>query len=398
MKASEGQIPRWFQYGFFALSAAFLYLNLFVLPATPIAGTDLDQTLYLHNAARMFDGQMIYRDFFQFTPPGTELLYLGLFKIFGIRAWIPNAAMLAVGLCLTWLCITISRRILAAYRSYLPALLFLAVSFEPAIDGSHHWFSMLAAMAALALLIPEITPARLAGAGMLCGLASFFTQPRGLGALLGIAVFLVWEFRKRPQARFSIWKMEAMLAATFLATTAALNAYFVYEAGLRRFWWCTVTFGLKYYPAESSLNSFHAYLSNPPSAAHLSHVPEPGWLFIHALLPLAYVAFFALGWFKRPKRIGRAAGPAHAGKPGGIRALSRHCPRADYLAVARGGAPRADCFRLVSGIAAKACGSGARCDLGGSRNHDDYRRVESSDAVARHSRHAHRPRGFFRAG
>jgi hypothetical protein len=47
------------------------------------------------------------------------------------------------------------------------------------------------------------------------------------------------------------------------------------------------------------LNSFHAYLSNPPALGHFSHVPEPGWMFIHALLPLVYLGFFAYGWFKR---------------------------------------------------------------------------------------------------
>lgn len=47
---------------------AFLYLNLFIPPATPLV-LGPDGPVYLMNASRMLKGQVIYRDFFQFTPP-----------------------------------------------------------------------------------------------------------------------------------------------------------------------------------------------------------------------------------------------------------------------------------------------------------------------------------------
>lgn len=293
MAAINGEPPRWFHCGFLILAAAFLYLDLFVLPATPIAGTDLDQSLYLHNATKMLDGQMIYRDFFQFTPPGTESVYFGLFKLFGVRAWISNATLLGLGLSLTGLCVFISKKILSGLTAYLPAFLFLVLAFHPAVDGSHHWFSMLAVTAAVALIIRERNLARLAGAGALCALASFFTQPRGVGAVVGIALFLWWEHRIRPQGGRSLLKSESVLAGVFVAVTVALNLYFVWEAGLKRFLWCTVTFGIKYYPAESQLNSLQAYMAFPPMVPHLRYVPQPGWLFIHAIMPLVYLIFFA---------------------------------------------------------------------------------------------------------
>ena len=46
---------------------AFLYLNRFTLPDTPIYRMG-DELIYLENAVKMFDGQTLYRDFFQFTP------------------------------------------------------------------------------------------------------------------------------------------------------------------------------------------------------------------------------------------------------------------------------------------------------------------------------------------
>jgi hypothetical protein len=170
------------------------------------------------------------------------------------------------------------------------------------MDGSHHWFSMLAVIAAAALIIEQRSLTRVAGAGALCALASFFTQPRGVGALVGFALFLWWEHRRKPQGSGSLLRSEVVLAGVFTAVTVALNLYFVWAVGLKRFLWCIVTFGIKYYPAESELNSLHAYMAFPPIVAHLRHVPEPGWVFIHALLPLVYLIFFARFWREYQKR------------------------------------------------------------------------------------------------
>jgi hypothetical protein len=270
MEANHGQPTRLLHYGFLVLAAAFLYLDLFVLPATPIAGTDLDEGFYLHNATRMLDGQMIYRDFFQFTPPGTELVYLALFKLFGVRAWIPNATQLVLGFSLTWLCVFISRKILSGPAAYLPAFLFLVLAFHPAMDGSHHWFSMLAVTAATALIIQERSLKRLAGAGALCALASFFTQTRGVGVAVGIALFLWWEHWKKSRGDGALLRSEGVFAVAFAAVTGALNLYFIWEAGLKHYLWCTITFAIKYYPAESQLNSFQISMLHPPVGGPLA--------------------------------------------------------------------------------------------------------------------------------
>jgi len=296
MEACQGQLSRWFHYSFLTFAAVFFYLQLFVLPATPIIGTDSDQSLYLHNATRMLNGQMMYRDFFQFTPPGTELAYLTLFRLLGAHAWIPNLTLVALGVALTWLYVYISRQVLLGLTAYLPGCLFLILAFVPALDGSHHWFSMLAVTAATALVIKTRNRTTLAGAGALCALASFFTQPRGLVAVVALALFLSWEYRRQPQSGRSLLASEATLLGVFVTTTAALNLYFVWAVGLRHFLWSVVTFGIKYYPAESDLNSLKAYMAYVPMVRHLRHVPDPAWLFIHALLPLVYLLFFARCW------------------------------------------------------------------------------------------------------
>ncbi len=306
VKVSQGQPPGWFQYGFFLFATAFLYLDLFILPATPIYDPVLtDQWIYLHNATRMLDGQMIYRDFFQFTPPGAELTYLALFKMFGVRSWIPNATLVLLALSLTWLCVYISRKILSGWTAYLPGLLFLGTAFHNRLEATHHWYSVLAVIAATALVIEERSPRRVAGAAALCALGAFFTQARGLATVVGLAIFLCWEHRKKQQSGGSLWKVEAILAGVFSAVTLGLNSYFLWAVGLRRFVWSTVIFGIKYYPAESYANSLQAYMLDPPIPTHGHSLTElPSWVLIHALVPLVYLLFFARYWRESRRRQG----------------------------------------------------------------------------------------------
>jgi hypothetical protein len=304
MKVSQAQPPGWFHYGFLLFTAAFLYLDLFILPATPIYNPHMvDQYYYLHNATRMLGGQMIYREFFQFTPPATELIYLTLFKLFGVRAWIPNAMLVLLGLSLTWLCVNISRKVLSGLTAYLPGVLFLSVAFQSRLDATHHWYSVLAVTAATALLIEERSPKRVAGAAALCALGAFFTQAHGLAAVVCLAIFLWWEHQKKRQGGRSLLKAEVILAGIFSAVTLGLNMYFIWAVGLRRFLWSTVIFGMKYYSAESSSNSLQAYMSSLPRPTHWQGFAGlPSWVLIHALLPLVYLLFFARCWRESKKR------------------------------------------------------------------------------------------------
>ena len=107
----------------FALLAAgfsFLYLNLFYLPNTPIH-LFVDQVTQLFDARRMLDGQVIYKDFFQVTPAGTQVVYLVLFRLFGVRAWIPNAMLIALGLSIAWLMVVIGREVVSEKAALLAA-------------------------------------------------------------------------------------------------------------------------------------------------------------------------------------------------------------------------------------------------------------------------------------
>lgn len=276
---------------FFPAVFCFLYLLLFVPLATPFYLPG-DSSIYLMNAERMLEGQVIYKDFFQFTFPGTELFYLELFKLFGPRLWIPNATLVVLGLGLAWLILDISTKVIPGSAAFLPALLFLAGPYWLFLDATHHWFSTLLVMAAVAFVIEDRSPWRLAGAGAMCGLASFFTQIKGSTALLGLAAFVLWEqWQKKPNRRSAV-RQVVLLVSAFAGAVAIPSIYFVAKAGLRRFLYCTIEFGIKYYPSEWS-NNLRVYMTNPPLGWRwYAGIPNLAiFALIHGLLPLVFVVF-----------------------------------------------------------------------------------------------------------
>jgi hypothetical protein len=270
--------------------SASLYLQVFILPRTPILASG-DQAIFLADATRMLRGQAIYRDFFQFTPPGTVVLYSALFRAFGIRAWIPEAMLVMIGAGLAWLTLVVSRRIFKGPAAFLPGLLFITLAFHNTLDATHHWYSILALMAALALAITSRAPGRLALVGALCGLATWFTQSHGPAGVLGFALFVWWERRRMPGGKRGLWSAEACLLGSFGAAVLVLNASFMLRAGLHQFFFCTVVFVVKFFSALP-FSTWRVYMTELPPLHGWLDLPRWGaFLIIHGVTPLAYLLF-----------------------------------------------------------------------------------------------------------
>jgi hypothetical protein len=119
------------------------------------------------DAQRLLHGEQIYRDFFQFTPPGTDLVYAALFKLFGLRIWVTNATVLLLGVSLFWICLELASELMDRSQALLTAALFLVIIYGKMLNGTHHWFATLAVMCALKLNIRTPTRSRLLAAGLL---------------------------------------------------------------------------------------------------------------------------------------------------------------------------------------------------------------------------------------
>jgi hypothetical protein len=278
-------------------SGVFLYLQLFILPATPRAAIG-DQSLYLHNAARMYAGELIYRDYDYFTLPGTDVLYLALFKIFGMRGWIPQAMLLLVGIITMWLSIKISSKIMTGPAIYLPGFLFLTLPYASYLDATHHLYNVFAATAALAVVIEERSTARTAWAGVLWGLGTCFAQSLILGPI-GFVVFLVWERVRKDEPWGVLIKKVAYLLTSYICTLVIFNGYFVWKVGLKQFFYYTVIFVARYYSADET-STWRTYMVGHPSFHGWVNWPEAlTWPFIHLVVPLVYVLFLLRYWRER---------------------------------------------------------------------------------------------------
>jgi hypothetical protein len=280
-------------------AAAFLYLRTFQLPATPFIAHD-DQTLFFARAAHILHGQVLYRDFFEFVPPGTELLYATGFRLFGVHAWLLQAWSIALGLALFCVVTLLARRILHGRLILLPGLLFLVFNYDVAMVPTHHWYSTLAALAAVAALAGGLTPPRILSAGLLCAIATLFTQTQGALVFAALLLYLLWPTlppanrNERPKLPTRI----ATFAIPYFLILFCVLGYYAHEASIRTLFFDLVTFPLHYLSGD--FNSPRAYLHQFPRlhslAGILSLIP---YLFIYALVPYIYFLGAFQLWCRR---------------------------------------------------------------------------------------------------
>ena len=192
-----------------------------------------DEGVFLHAGVRILGGEALYRDFFEFLPPGSFLIVTSWMKLFGVG--FVSVRVLAV-------CViaAIAALLYAAVRlssGNRPLAALLAIAWAVFSQGqwtviSHHWFTTAASMASAVglLLARDGAPRRGAAfaAGLFAGTAAMLTQTRG--ALLCFAVLAVLLTLPRARARLvsAIAGMALFPAAMilYLAATGALAAGF----------------------------------------------------------------------------------------------------------------------------------------------------------------------------
>ncbi len=251
---SLGGLPyRHWQMAILLLCAVmYLYLILFVPWITPLDTSFGDDNRFLYEGIRIFQGQVIYRDFFEFNFAGTQYFYALLIRLFGIRAWIPNVCLLGLGVALFCTSIAISRQLMRGPLALLPGLLFLCLAFRNYLDATHHWYSILLIMVATAVLATRRSNACLILAGALCGLALCFSQNHGPLAAVGFAIFVFWEGRADGASSARLAQRGLYLLLPVAVALAAYVTYFAFTAGLQQLLFCTLIFPVKYWGHSGS--------------------------------------------------------------------------------------------------------------------------------------------------
>lgn len=275
-------------------AAVYLYLNLFALSHTPflLGG---DQAFFWLYAQHMLEGRRIYRDFLQFTPPGTDLVYFSLFKLFGFRIWVTNAVVLALGIAFCWICFSLASDIMRRSSAQLTTALFLVLVYGKALNATHHWFSMLAIAAAVKVSFGRITPRTLALSGALLGLATFFNQTHGPAAVLAFAVFLFWRKVHTRASWTDRLRDQALLFLGFTFTLLLVYAHYIAAIGLRQLWYFQVSYVTKY--VVDLTQGSRLGLSRPLTLRTLPGLAP--YLIVYLLLPFAYLRALWRCWRER---------------------------------------------------------------------------------------------------
>ncbi len=274
-----------------ALTAAFLYLSLFILPATPRL-LDGDQFINFDNARRMVQGQTLYRDIFQYTLPGTELLEAPLIRIFGAKLALIHALLIVTYVAYIWLALRIGLKLLNGKDAALASLLFLCFGLHCGLDATHHIFSVLFVYLAAAVVIERRSLPRLIAAGFLLGIATCFTQTRAL-LVPAVGGFLVWENGLKPPNERRLLREEMSLLAPFAALVILASAYVIWNVGLANFYRYIIRFPFVHYRDGQGNNWSTAFEDWVPTARGIAT-----WSFMKLLVPGSYLALFAYGWMR----------------------------------------------------------------------------------------------------
>jgi len=236
-------------------------------------------------------GQLPYRDYFKIVSPGTDLTYALLIKVFGVRMWIPNLLMAILAALTAFLMTLITSRLMRGAIIVLPGLLLASFIMLASTDATHHWFSTVAVLAALLVMMDGITLPRIAAAGALSGVAACFTQSKGAMVVAAFVVYLVAygrrQGRRPPDNR---WRKSLLLCAVAAGVFAAVNMYFIQAAGLRMWLYCLIVYPLRYYPSPT-INNWRVLIDGFPTNASL--VTWAVFYFVYTTVPLVYLMFFA---------------------------------------------------------------------------------------------------------
>jgi hypothetical protein len=264
-------------------AALYLYLNLFVHARVPILLSG-DQLYFWMDAQRILHGELPYRDFFQFTPPGTDLVYFLPFKLFGPYLWVTNLVVLVLGVAVCGICFSIATEVMELDLALAATLLFLTLIYTRLLNGTHHWFSVLAILAAVRVLLPAQSRARIFAAGSLLGLGCFFTQSHAGAGLFAVALWLVWKQFRAGEKWASRLADLSLLLLGFAVTLGSAESYLIVAVGWSRLWYFQVTYVLHYMVGDTG----SGFLGMPPWIGW-RHLPSRVQYFtVYLLLPVVY--------------------------------------------------------------------------------------------------------------
>lgn len=118
----------------------------------------------------------------------------------------------------------------------LAGLACVVVLFGDRMDATHHWFSSLANLVAVLVLMPGSSRMRIGAAALLIAMAAFFTQTAGAVGLLACGAGSWFEKRTGRISSSELGLRLGALAGITFAIWLALSGRFIVQAGVSRYW------------------------------------------------------------------------------------------------------------------------------------------------------------------
>src|SRR5688500_17523558 len=181
------RVPRreWLAVG---VVSAVLLLACSFRGATPLwlAGP-IEGGVWIDEAERVLSGQLMYRAFFEFVPPGIVYLNAAVLAAFGRRAAVVALLHVALGCALAVAMYAVASRVIASRWRFLAPAAFLAVVYLAYSPGNHKWPALLCGLLAVNALMAGTGAARAVTAGALLGASARLTPDSGLGMTAGAA-------------------------------------------------------------------------------------------------------------------------------------------------------------------------------------------------------------------
>lgn len=262
-------------------------LSFAYLVSYPLAIGRADESHLLHEAMRVYDGQVPYADFFESLTPLGLYLFAGVYWLGGpslLAARIAMAGIAALGCALLFVSV---RRVAGTPEAWLATLIVVVLCLPVWPFASLHWVSTTLGLATAAVLLADrwqgSARARPLAAGLLAGAAFCVQQQRGAFLGLWLALALAWLALAAPRgARWAAlrttmtWGLGGAAAVVLVVLGHA-----AWRASLSGMLEMTFGFALKHYgPTHSGRTAWAEVL--PLTQMHA----RPTWLWLLRVAPL----------------------------------------------------------------------------------------------------------------
>ena len=169
---------------------------------------DLDEGVILNGAWKMYNGEKIYKDFFEYVAPLSFYLVYFIFKIFGDSYYFVKFFLFLLLFVSTVFMYKTAQNLLknGNYSLFVSAIYLLLISPCPLIN--HNTLSSISTVAVMYLFVKFIDDSKeiyLFYSGLLCAFVGLFLQTKGLAVFFAIFIYLFWKHKNTFYKYFALY-------------------------------------------------------------------------------------------------------------------------------------------------------------------------------------------------